>query len=66
MFLSDDTKVAGREWKEIKSETMEDNYKELDWVQALSEHDTKVLEALRKAQKDQGDNTNLNIQPYSA
>jgi len=44
LFLSDATKVAGREWRDIKSEAMEDNYSELDWVQALSEHETKVLE----------------------
>jgi hypothetical protein len=52
--LSDKVKLAGTNWKELKAKAMAEDYQIQEWYIQLREHEQQLLEALRLAQKDQG------------
>ena len=64
--LSDRTKVGGYSWNKIKKQVMEENFREQDWFKKLNAEERKLIKALRKAQKEQGNMDRLTPQPYDA
>ena len=49
--LSDDTLVAGQQWRELKKLVMNNKYKVHDWYRAFTEQEKELVEALYIAQK---------------
>ena len=48
--LTDETKVAGKTWKNCKAEVMgDDDYLNLKWVRNLNSEKKELLERLREA-----------------
>ena len=54
-FISDETQVGGKTWKERKAEVLgSEGYKDLEWYKDLSEYDTSILELLKEKQIELG------------
>ena len=64
--ISDRTRLGDTTWKKLRKPAMKDDFKEEDWYKKLIPDDRKLLKALRKAQKDQGDMNRLQPQPFDA
>ena len=52
--LSDKVTLAGTNWKELKAKAMADDYQKQEWYTQLRDRELQLLEALRAAQKEQG------------
>ena len=48
--LSDDTIVAGQEWRELKKLVMHSKFRVHDWFRAIDDEEKKLVEELYQAQ----------------
>ena len=62
--LSDATGVAGTTWKNLKTPAMKSDYKTQSWYHPLTEQERELIEALREAQRGQGNMNELQSQVY--
>ena len=62
--LSDETVVAGVQWRSLKHQAMASHYKQKSWYKNLNSEELHLLEALRTAQYNQGNLNDLEVQPY--
>lgn len=53
--LADNTPILNTTWATLKESAMADDYKQRSWFASLNNDDKVILEALREAQKNQGD-----------
>ena len=62
--LSDATEVAGTTWKNLKTPAMKSDYKTQSWYHPLTEQERELIEALREAQRGQGNMNELQLQVH--
>ena len=64
-ILSDETKVAGHTWANLKEKAMEPNYQKQRWYLAYTKEEREKLEQLIAAQRAQGDMNELQPSRFS-
>ena len=52
-FISDQTKVGGKAWRELRASAMKEDYTEQAWYTGITDKDKKKLEELREVQARQ-------------
>ena len=60
-FISDDTKVGGKAWRELRASAMKSDYTEQAWYSGITDEDKMKLDELRQAQARQNNSLPLAI-----